>query len=582
MNPIFINLPTPSFNRKLIWRHFDSPDNPDNLGYIRCKTCYERFPDSFRESEMIEHLKTHNHSWTRFFECLESRLSHKYNHKRVLYDDLRKESDLKLFNGLCIDDLSLVIRFPKSRTERVRYFTDRWTPNDSTWNKLVAEEYQNNKIGSHQGNFDRPISDKKYRCGNTLLTFSEFVSYRHEPADVCKVFDVNRGKYEELNNQHKISAYFVTNESQTSYLSGPSTSIYSQRIDYTCTNGFCKFPCLCKACVLQTKECDEHEIIHPNLFNPSKHFFTVRNSDDYDITGNEGKLTYSNSLEKGYEMIYDVYKYAGILKNCVSCTDDIFHHQAFHFVYHDNCKFCRASKHRIEGIRTHNQFLNRFEERRYKEEMSCHVCYKVFSSTQSRDNHISNVHENKKDNFLGCDDCDKVFSSKAALRYHVDKTHGQRNELKCRECGKIFAMKQNLDVHMKSVHSFASVKCTICHQSFTRQSNLTSHYNYVHDVVDNYLVMDDGIEIQYYECEECSFESRYEKNLRKHILTVHSEERKFNCTECPYVSNRMDNLSMHIKTQHSSTATIFACEECDYTSKYIQNVRKHVKKVHSK
>ena len=164
----------------------------------------------------------------------------------------------------------------------------------------------------------------------------------------------------------------------------------------------------------------------------------------------------------------------------------------------------------------------------------------------------------------------------------MDKTHGQRNELKCRECGKIFAMKQNLDVHMKSVHSFASVKCTICHQSFTRQSNLTSHYNYVHDVVDNYLVMDDGIEIQYYECEECSFESRYEKNLRKHILTVHSEERKFNCTECPYVSNRMDNLSMHIKTQHSSKATIFACEECDYTSKYIQNVRKHGKKVHSK
>ena len=54
MNPIFINLPTPSFNRKLIWRHFDSPDNPDNLGYIRCKTCYARFPDSFRESEMIE------------------------------------------------------------------------------------------------------------------------------------------------------------------------------------------------------------------------------------------------------------------------------------------------------------------------------------------------------------------------------------------------------------------------------------------------------------------------------------------------------------------------------------------------
>ena len=65
-------------------------------------------------------------------------------------------------------------------------------------------------------------------------------------------------------------------------------------------------------------------------------YFTVRNSDSYNINVNEGKITFGNSMEKGYEMIYDVYKHAGIRRICVPCSDDVFHHQAFHFVYHVN------------------------------------------------------------------------------------------------------------------------------------------------------------------------------------------------------------------------------------------------------
>lgn len=583
MKPTFIELPTPSAGRKQIWGYFDKPDNPDNYGFTRCNTCYVRFPSLFSEVDMVEHLKCHEHVWARFFEGLESKLNNKHNRDGVLYNDKRKQHDLKLSNGIHLEDMYLVIRLPKSRTQRVRYLTDRWEPDENTWNKIVAEEYQNNQIGSHQGNFDRPISDKKYRCGNTLLDFSEFVTFRHEPVEVCKVFDVNRAKYKQTSNKDKINAYFIANSSEMMQLAGPATTIDLQRVIYSCIKGSCIFPCICKTCVLSTKECQEHEILHPHFFDPALHFFTVRNADDFNINVNEGKITYSSSLEKGYEMIYDVYKYAGIFRVCFLCSDDIFHHQAFHLVYHDKCKFCRASRHRIDGIRTHVQFLNRFEERRYKEEMSCHVCYKVFSTVQAKDNHVKNIHENREDNQIGCEYCENIFHSKAALWYHVQRHHEARQDLQCKYCDKSFIMKQNLDVHVKSVHNYNIVKCDICEQSFSRQSNLTCHYKYVHDVVDNYLIMDDGLEAQYFECEECAFESRYEKVVRRHTISVHNNQRDFKCTECEYVCNRMDNLSRHIKTQHgSSSDSIHSCKECDYSSKFMYNLNRHVKNIHSK
>ena len=579
MLPCFIELPTPC--RRQIWSHFDSPENPDNFGFIRCKSCYTRFPANLCESEMINHLKGHESAWTRFFDNIESKLNNKYNGKNLIEDDERKKGDLKLSNGLFFEDKLIIFRLPKSRTTRKRFSTERWKSEDRSWNRIVAEEYQNNQIGSHQGNFDRPISDKKYRCGNTLLTFSEFVTYRHEPVDTCMVFDINREKYEQIQNKDKINAYKITTSNNIEKYAGPAALIDTQQIVYSCVKGSCEFPCLCKACVLNDKECQEHIILHPNIFDPVKHFFIVRNADDQNINYNEGKITYSNSLDKGYEMIYDVYKYAGILKSCDQCTNDMFHHQAFHFVYHDNCKFCRASKHRFEGIRTHIQFLNRFEEKRYKEEMSCHICYKIFSSVQSRDVHVKSFHEKEAENQFGCELCDKIFSSRAAIRYHVEKIHGERKDLKCGHCEKVFALKQNLDVHIRSVHKYRRVKCEVCEESFTRQSNLTSHYRYVHDVVDNYLIMDDGIEVQFFECENCQFESRYEKNLRKHIKTVHNEDPEFRCPECDYVCNRMDNLYRHLKLKHEDTSNTIKCNECEYTTKLKYNLDRHMDRVHN-
>ena len=574
----FIELPTPSVKLKVISSYFDEPNNPDNLGYVRCRTCCERF-DPYVEYEFkINHLKSHKDIWLRFQKNLEDSLKNKYFHKNVIYDDEREADDLVLSTGITWNKESIVIRLPKSRTKRIRYQSDRWKDGENSWNRKVADEYQNNHIGAYQGNFDKPICDTDLRCGNWGVTFADFVNYRHEPVEACKIFDINTTKYRNLKNKDKIKAYYIKDRSHGEKIAGPAQIIEDHRIIYTCTKSCCIFPCLCKGCVLAEVECSEHTILHPHFFNPDEDFFTVRNGDTLNITGNTGNITFSNSMQKGYEMIYDVYRYAGIERICLICTDDNFQHQAFHFVYHSHCKFCRASRHRIEGVLTHDHFLIRFENRRYEELLSCHFCFKIFSSVQYKKMHVKNSHgENKSPS------SSEIGNTSCNTRKDPNhKHHETEKTMKCEHCENKFCLKHSLDVHVKSVHNYETVQCTICKQNFNRQSNLNSHYKYVHDILKNILDMDERTEIEYHECDQCQFKSRDIRKLTRHTLSLHSDLKSFNCTECDFSCKRMDNLNRHIRNLHRKESTaIHSCTFCEFSSLYLPNLERHMSRMHN-
>ena len=70
------------------------------------------------------------------------------------------------------------------------------------------------------------------------------------------------------------------------------------------------FPVSVKAVfsAVKSAKIKDHSIFQPYLFHPDKHFFTLRNGDTFNINGSNGKITFRNSMQKGYEMIYDVYK----------------------------------------------------------------------------------------------------------------------------------------------------------------------------------------------------------------------------------------------------------------------------------
>ena len=344
----YIDLPCPSFRTSSVTSYFDDPKNPDNIGFWRCGECFTRFSAKMTRTEMTIHLKLHPEKWERFMTNITNSLNRQLNNDRLVKEDNCKSNDLKLAVGISHQDSNIVLRLPKSRVSRRRFESTRWKGSTFiSWNRKISDEYQNNHIGGYQGNFDKPICDKKVEwlnCGNWLISFQEFVSYRHEPRSVCRIYNINKEKYESLENRVKIESYFIKGlPTRNTY--GPTSSIFDESVSYTCIDKMCVIPCLCRICVMNKDQCQDHKVLHPGYFDAAKDFFTVRNSDSYDITVNNWGKTTEN-----------VYKYAGIPRACLSCSNDVYHHQAFHFVFHSSCKFCRVSRFRFDGVLTEKHY----------------------------------------------------------------------------------------------------------------------------------------------------------------------------------------------------------------------------------
>ena len=305
--------------------------------------------------------------------------------------------------------------------------------------------------------------------------------------------------------------------------------------------------------------------------NSSSRFLTVRNGDSYDITVSQWDENNPN-----------VIKYAGIPRICVGCNDDVFHHQAFHFVYHNSCKFCRVSRYKFEGIATHESFLRRLKKQQNDELLSCHICNHLFSTVKSKNRHIQIKHYKNEAKQFSCNDCEKIVYSKQALVYHNERNHVTENKTrmkKCEFCEKVFHAKHSLDVHIRYSHNQKLVECRYCNATFNRQSSLESHYKYVHDDPQREILLDDGCEIFYFECDDCSFRSRYQKNLTKHLLNYHSDKQSFACTDCDFKTKYLTNLSSHVKTIHRKDNP-YNCNECDFQTLYQRNLTQHVNMVH--
>ena len=193
-----------------------------------------------------------------------------------------------------------------------------------------------------------------------------------------------------LDTKDKINSYFIKEEATTSTIVGPATQIEKESLLYTCKRHRYIFPCLCVSCVLQTSECSEHKFIHPDLFDIDNDRLLLRTPHNYNMSDiRKPNNTFRECYEKdenyvdnkhylGYEEpVVQIYVYAGIKKDCDTCSNDLYNHSAYHFIFHDNCKFCRFSAHRFDGITTWEEFCTRIENRYSEESSSCCLCNKI-------------------------------------------------------------------------------------------------------------------------------------------------------------------------------------------------------------
>ena len=178
----------------------------------------------------------------------------------------------------------------------------------------------------------------------------------------------------------------------------------------------------------------------------------------------------NNKHYLGYEEpVVQIYVYAGIKKDCDTCSNELYNHSAYHFIFHDNCKFCRFLAHRFDGITTREEFCIRIDNIFSEENFSCCLCNKIFSSKKIKDDHIKNVHQNG--GYFLCNECGRIFASKVALEYRLKSLHRVEEQWMCKHCKKTFNMKHSLNVHVRNVHSMKTFVCKICSKLFSRLSH---------------------------------------------------------------------------------------------------------------
>ena len=193
---------------------------------------------------------------------------------------------------------------------------------------------------------------------------------------------------------------------------------------------------------------------------------------------------------------------------------------------------------------------------------ACGECEKTFSS-KSKLNQHNKWHQDKKcdecgkvfkkgnfarhlkvhaDSVITCQICAKTFSRTDSLQTHVIKCHEENLEQhKCDICEKTFANRQYLKQHM-DMHTGAPRKqCKYCEKDFTDQSNLHRHVRKCHPtpkLIENahgFIML----------------EKSPDRTPVQHLKP--KNPKAFNCETCDFTSKRKYNLDVHIKNKHEST-----------------------------
>ena len=578
----YIDIIKPSGVKYVIWFFFH---RFEAKGTVQCKNCHKEFIFNGDINELVEHLRAKHYISDRTGFCYSYENYFEHLTQSVRYDSHQfseiQHDNLKLSFGVRYAGNFTLLRFPESRKNRTA--KSERTSYRSDWQKTVCNTYTSNPIGSYQGHFDRPMISNVY-TGSRPLSFSKYTEFTHSPPDQCNQYEVNHEKYKNLDNLKKIEALEIGPNVENLNVVGPCSRDHDMSLLYTCVKHKCLLPCVCKDCVLEEKQCQDHQILHSGFFDPERHAITVRNDDSHDINLVTGEFSFD---PKG---IIEVIKYAGIEKdesNCGKCPIDLLHHQAYHFVHHELCKFCRNERHKYEEVKSLKIAHENMKDKYNDEKLSCHMCSKLFQSKQKKDNHVRTQHGNKSNIGIACNECDRLFQSKTAHDYHTEVTHQHEAEMKhlCAVCKKTFKNKHSVNVHTRTVHNRRGFFCRKCFFSFKLNSHLLRHYKTVHDLDlkkynENENAGNAYMKPEFYECTICDFKTVYKQNLGLHMESAHSIHKvMFLCDECGYNFTQKRSLKRHKIQLHLQTE-VFSCDYCNFTTKFEYNLRRHKDEQH--
>lgn len=81
-------------------------------------------------------------------------------------------------------------------------------------------------------------------------------------------------------------------------------------------------------------------------------------------------------------------------------------------------------------------------------------------------------------------------------------------------------------------------------------------------------------------CSQCGFVFGMRSNLKRHVSTVHEDQRMFTCEVCPASFGLKQNLVTHVRVKHERRRP-FSCDTCGQKFGYKQVLQNHVRNIHT-
>ncbi|XP_070200633.1 zinc finger protein 37 homolog [Littorina saxatilis] len=193
----------------------------------------------------------------------------------------------------------------------------------------------------------------------------------------------------------------------------------------------------------------------------------------------------------------------------------------------------------------------------------CSACGKMLKTERNLKNHFTAVHSDKRP--FPCPICPSRFKTKGHMNDHVASVHEGKRPFPCPHCPSEFKSKHWLTVHVQKHHSVGDTN--------TGGSKSARKINHSPDFVDG--LKKEGP----FKCSVCEKILLSERNLKNHMVAVHSGERPFPCPICPSRFKTKAHMSVHVASVHEGHRP-FPCPHCPSQFKSKRWLSMHIARRH--
>lgn len=200
--------------------------------------------------------------------------------------------------------------------------------------------------------------------------------------------------------------------------------------------------------------------------------------------------------------------------------------------------------HLDDNLIERNQYF-RVHPHRPTSKFVCDICHKTLSTYYSIGEHMLSKHINKEGKKrLSCPICKKTFLSRKRLgKHHCTKhsynasdasTSKVESKQMCSTCGRLFADRSRLKEH-EETHLGIMSTCKICGKQFLHKNYLRKHVRSVHSQERPFVCNVDG----------CEWAFSYQQCLKRHQARRHGMITNRNA--CPICSKEFPDSTYHLK-----------------------------------